>query len=141
MEATREGLLRFVSEMAAQRWADGNKPFFFSEISPLLKARNVNYRDIIGAEVTLKRFLRENAGNGFRVVQHPTKSAHVAAVPITASFEFAAPKEAPDTRKCAYASRRKTTLEFLRVLSELESSDIEKVVIPVGVLLKLLADK
>lgn len=149
MEKTREGLIDFVAALAQKVWGEGTTtPLYLSDVSPALTREGIDYREIIGSETTLKRFLHENANGKFRVVTDPWKKAKVGLVPPDIQFEFSAlqsPKEGErhysDKSRTTLFSKKRAAFDFLRALAELEDTDVDKIVIPTSVLIKLFVDR
>lgn len=118
-------------------WNENNSPVLLSALPPLLKGKVPDFRTILG-DGSLKSFIKQTQViGGYKLVEHPTQHARVGLVPENIDFEFPAMptlSSGPVTSK----ANQEATLSFLRALSTLPSSDLEKVIIPTSVLIKLL---
>ncbi|MNQ92454.1 hypothetical protein D3C85_1078820 [compost metagenome] len=90
----------------------------------------------------LKSFIKDFAGEmDVRLVEHPTHKAKVAVAPSTAIFDF--PTETVRESKGIKAPRssqkgEKAVLALLRSLSSLSDQELDRISIPVSVLVKMM---
>lgn len=121
-------------------WNVHNFPILLSNLAPMLEEATADYKEGLGNR-TLKAFIKETGGSeaGFKLIEHPTQPAKLAVAPYGAEYEF--PKEEPrpmGKTARASSSNQEPVLAFLRALSGLPPEELEKVVIPVSILVKLL---
>lgn len=118
-------------------WADRRVPMLLSGLPRAVEQTIPNYRDMLEGR-SLKSFIQEtSASAGYKLVEHPTQRARVGVIPATESYQF---PEAPlkAAQPIVKKSSRQVTIEFFRVLGELEHDDLGKMVIPASILVKLL---
>ncbi len=148
---SREKLIAALADLARKHWDDtqpDHQPLLLSNIPPLLKTRGLDYREILG-EQRLKDFAHaEESATTFAVVTHPVHKAKVGIIPSDETYTF------PDDTPLTEAGRDRgpprlpptgghavATIRFLRALAELPEEDLEGIVIPTRVLVKLFAQK
>jgi hypothetical protein len=148
VDNSKAGIIQFVRDGAADRWERDQSPYLVSDIGNDLKAEGISYRDIIGEEINLVGFLRENAAGKFKVIAHPIQKAKVGVIPPDRDYSFDRRVEpTPDSSERRFERTRRQTpkkyvvLNFLEALAELDESEIEKIQIPLSVLAKLLVKK
>lgn len=138
---TEDELKAFLKEKAKKAWDDEGHPYWLSYLAPDLKPLGVDYKTILGEE-RLKQFARRTEGDSYRYVEHPRMKAKVGIVPPASEFEFAdEPLTQPaetDRRGDQAAEREQAVLHFFRALSKLSDDELEGIVIPTSVLVKLL---
>jgi len=126
-----------VKTISDEHWRDQQSPILLSALAPRLETVYPGYREVLGVR-TLKAFIKETgAAAGYELFEHPIQHARVGVAPVGASYEF--PSELT-THSATIPARgtHESTLAFLRALATLPSGDLDKVVIPVSVLVKLL---
>jgi len=134
----------FLAEHAKRHWDSHKTPYLLADIpSDLREEKSIEYKTILG-EQRLKSFASETSEtNNYKVVQHPTQRAKVGLVPHDVQYMF--PEEETRHEKSGVfprvSDRRKTVIDFLRLISELSVEDQEKISIPVGIVSRLIADK
>jgi len=103
----------------------------------LLEDKVPDFRTALGSR-TLKAFIKETEQfGGYKLVEHPIQRARVGVVPAGADYKF--PSEMDhSSMTIAKGSHQEATLAFFRALATLPSEDLEKVIIPASVLVKLL---
>lgn len=121
-------------------WDVHGAPVLLSDLPEKLEAKAEGYKEALGRK-SLKAFIRDaNPDSGFKLIEHPTQRAKLGVAPAHAHYEFPAEEPRP-ARQAAGAPRGGTqepVLAFLRALGTLPPEEVEKVVIPVAVLIKLL---
>lgn len=146
VEPTLDGLDRFIADQTQQHWDSHQTPWLISSIPAELKARGIDYRSILG-EQRLKAFAQERSGSNYQVVTHPSQRAKVGLIPAGKTYEFPEepapeqPAEREELPKVARVNTAYATIRFLRALGELEDEDLDSVVIPTRVLVKLLSGR
>lgn len=130
-------LVTALKEISDKYWAENNAPLLLSALPRMIEGKVPNYRSVLGSR-TLKVFINETAEvGGYKLLEHPTQRVRVGVAPAAAQYEF--PQEAPrPPRTIAVKSNQEATLAFFRALATLPDADLDKVVIPGSVLVKLL---
>lgn len=136
MDKTEAALGAFLKQKALESW-ESKTPYLLSFLSPDLKTEGSSYKDIVGEDETLKQFVvRTGDAYGYKLVQHPAKKAKVGVIPIGEEFTFE-----DETRASSHNLRESrpdgVLVDFLKALGRLPASDVDKVVIPASVLVKL----
>lgn len=135
--ADQAELVTSIKEICDGYWGDNNSPILLSALPPILKGKVPDFRTILGEE-SLKSFIKQTQVIGsYKLVEHPTQRARVGLVPESIDFEFPVMPTSPSGSATSKANQE-ATLSFLRALSTLPSSELEKVIIPTSVLIKLL---
>ncbi len=138
MDATEDGLKAFLMARTQSHWDEYQQPYFLSRAATDIKAQGIDYRDILKDE-KLKEFSRRvRIEDGFRLVEHPSQKAKVGLVPTDIAFQF--PVEVDDAQQGGSPQNRvhgQTLLDFLHALSRLPPEDLDAVVLPTRVLVKL----
>lgn len=134
--ADQNQLATTIKTISEKQWAEKDAPVLLSALPPMLERELPDYRTVLGTR-SLKVFIKETGETaGYRLVEHPTLRAKVGVVPAIASYEF--PAETPPSSKAVANSNKEVTLAFFRALATLPDADLEKMVIPASVLVKLL---
>lgn len=151
LEATAEAIEAFLKASADHTWKDLEQPYLLSMAATDMKDGGIDYRLVLGDE-KLKAFVKrtEKAG-GYRLVEHPTQKAKVGLVPGDAEFSFPSPHVArvgikadvqiPEHNAAPSSEQWRVVVTFLHALSCLSDEEINSVVIPTRVLVKLLGKR
>lgn len=132
----QDKVVGIIKKICDEYWSKNNLPVLLSALPQILEKEIPDFRDVFGHR-TLKVFIKETQqGGGYELVEHPTQLAKVSVAPASANFSF--PMEPTTKSNSAAKSDREVTLAFLKTLGKLPNSDLESVVIPVSVLVKLL---
>ena len=142
MTQTKQDLAKKIVELTNQRWNNSSEPFLLSQLGSVLEASGHDYKDIPDWQ-GLNSFV-SNEIPDLRIVRHPAQHAKIGVYPATESFEFddapasvkREPSEAEKLRK-----RRRAFHGFIEAISELPPEEIEGLVIPARVIVRLLEDK
>lgn len=136
MEETQ--LSRHLKTIADEAWAKSNGPALLSNLPGELHAvaGNDEYRGALGKR-TLKAFIAETgSANGYKLVEHPTQRAKVGLLPSDVEFSFP-----PDAKVGQNTDNQRAgasdVVALLTILGKLSPEDLEKITIPVSVLVKL----
>lgn len=125
--------LRAISE---KYWAERKSPVLLSALPRMLESEIPDYRTVLGLR-TLKAFIKETGeAAGYKLVEHPVQRARVGIAPTAAAYEY--PLESPPPKTIPSKSNQGVTLAFFRALATLPDAELDKVVIPASVLVKLL---
>ena len=139
VSATQDTIIDFLTAKAAAAWQEG-RPYLLSFASLDLAIVGVDYRDILDGE-KLKAFVERTASEGrYQLVQHPQQKAKIGIVPYGADFRFESEEgESAETREARRGELNGAHIlvNFLDALSKLSTEDIDGVVIPTRVLVKL----
>lgn len=130
-------LVTAIKTISDEYWGEQNSPVLLSALPLILEKKAPNYRAVLG-DRTLKTFIMKTESTGsYKLVEHPVQRARVGVVPAEANYEFPQGVPSPPTTITAKNSQE-VTLAFFRALATLPEDDLDKVVIPVSVLVKLL---
>lgn len=145
MDQTEDGLKAFLRGEAQKAWQSGEQPYWLSMLAPDLKPLGIDYKSILGEE-RLKAFVKRTEGETtYRVVEHPRIKAKVGLVPWEQTFVFtieaAAESGRENSRSDVVYGREKVVLAFLKSLAKLSDDELDSVVLPTRVLVKLLDRK
>jgi len=131
-----------IKRITDERWAVRKAPILLSELPSRLEAEIPDYRDVLGSK-SLKAFASDiSEASGVKLVEHPSQRAKLGLVPTDVVFEFST--EEITQQGISEGSRlrgpqsQEPVLFFLRALRALPPDELEKVVIPVSTLVKLL---
>lgn len=131
------GVVAAVKSISGDHWEKHQSPLLLSALAPLLEQKAPGYRAVL-APRTLKAFINETgSAAGYKLFEHPTQQARVGVAPAAAHYEFPPQLTTPSSTIAARSSQE-ATLAFFRALATLPEADLEQVVIPVSVLVKLL---
>ena len=137
--ADEQQLKAALKTISDEHWKAHGGPVLLSNLPPLLEPKATGYKQTLG-DRSLKSFIKEaGADAGFKLIEHPTQRAKVALAPIDATYEF--PPEEPRTvhrHPGNSGNGQEAVLALLRALGKLPPEELEKVVIPISVLVKLL---
>lgn len=137
-----------LKDLAADYWNARQEPILLSQLPERLEARIPGYKDLLGGK-SLKAFaLAAGAPAGFKLVEHHSQRAKLGLVPADVEFEFPKDAEVAESPASAASPRQgsagrpvrneEPVLTILRALRTLPPEELEKVVIPVSTLVKLL---
>lgn len=140
MDATESGIIAFLREKAEARWQE-KQPYPLSLAAAEIKSEGgIDYRAVLRDE-RLKAFVKrtQNQG-GYKLIEHPNQKAKLVIVPTAAEFEFPV-ETSPTGAKRDDSSEEhseRALVQFLRALAKLSDDEIDGVVIPTSVLVKLV---
>lgn len=137
-----------LKRIADAHWAHRESPILLSELPKKLKDEAPNYKEVLGGK-SLKAFaMAGGQGAGFKLIVHPSQPAKLGLVPEHVEFEFPNDEAHPQGDISAVLGlggvrtriprSQEPVLVLLRALRTLPSEELEKVVIPVSTLIKLL---
>lgn len=138
-------IIEFLKARAEEASAEDDV-YLLSDAGPDMVEDGIDYRAILAGE-RLKAFVERTAPDGgYRLVQHPRQRAKLGLVPAGKDFEF---KDEPDAEVGTEAAPRESVrsakgaalFSFLYALSKLQPEEIDGVVIPTRVLVKLALRK
>lgn len=137
MSATEEAIIEFLVARAGEAWQE-EQPYLLSLAGSDFANAGIDYQETLGGE-RLKNFVERTSGEGrYRFVKHPEHKAKIGIVPYDAAFEFVPGEDLPATSPAPGPRvRGSILLEFLDALSKLPADDLNGVVIPTRVLVKL----
>jgi hypothetical protein len=138
---TRESLINSLANIAAAHWQNKRQPVLLSNLPPLLAGDESEYKNFLGKQ-SLKEFIKDTeaeANSKYKLIIHPTQSAKLglAHLPDGANFQFEE-SSAPDQPPSSDRSSEKALICFLKALKKLPASELEKIHIPVAVLVKMM---
>lgn len=145
LEKTEADIIAFLKAQAESNWESSEQPLLLSQAAPGMKAVGLNYQAILGYE-RLKSFVkRTEADGGYRLVAHPTQKPKVGIVPAGVEFDFSI-DELPDGG-AAYIKnpvdkvREYSPRDIIRALSRLSDEELDQIVIPTRIFVKLLGGR
>lgn len=126
-----------IKEISEACWHGQHSPVLLSALPLILERAGLNYRAALGPR-TLKVFIKETADMaGYKLVEHPSQQARVGVVPLEADYKFSQ-EPAHTTKTSPVKSNKEATLAFFHALATLPDTDLDNVIIPASVLVKLL---
>lgn len=140
--ADRNDLASQISTLVKTKWEESEQPLLLSNLGLWLRQNVENYSQLLG-EDNVRSFLASYPDH-FNVVKHPTQHAKIGVVPNDVEYEFDAtsPVEVGANEDTSNLKRsRGAFYAFVRELSHLEPEEIESVIIPTKVIVKLLEGK
>jgi hypothetical protein len=144
VSATEKDIVDFLAKQATAAWdADPEhpQPYLLSFAGPDFKEAQIDYHTALAGE-RMKAFVERTEGeNSYRVVKHPTQPAKIGLTPWGMSYEFEAPDlstRRPRDRVKPGSERGSLLIEFLGALETLTDSDLDEIIIPTRILVKLV---
>jgi hypothetical protein len=126
-----------IKAISDKHWAERNSPVLLSALPPILEKEAPDFRAVLGAR-TLKAFIQETGvATGYKLVEHTTQRARVGVVPLAVDYAFPSEPAGP-VRTISVKSNQEATLAFFRALATLPDADLDNVIIPASVMVKLL---
>lgn len=129
-------LIEYIAEKTRVAWEE-KQPFFFSNVAPSLKRHGLNYREVTG-DKSLLAWARDVHQDQWKIVRHPNQLSKVGTVPADSPFSFEEIEAANDGNEPIRSRKKPVVIRFLEELSKLDPDDLDKVNIPVSVIVKLL---
>ena len=130
-----------IKVVAKDYWETHKKPLLLSNLPAVLEAMAPNFKSILGPQ-NLKSFIKDYAAEmDVRLIEHATHKAKVAVAPSTVTFDF--PTESAGESKNHKPPRSalkgdKAVLALLHSLTSLSDQELDRVTIPVSVLVKMI---
>lgn len=128
-----------IKGMAVDVWDTSEKPLLLSELPAQLKRLNppVDYKLIVGTQ-SLKSFIKDSSEEfGYKLVEHPTQRAKVGLIPSDMEFSFPVEQAKKNLAMEKAEKGEYDGIALMRLLAKLPDSDLEKISIPVSVLVKM----
>lgn len=145
VEPSENGLMAFLKMRVAEHWNDDSTPYLLSNLPSDLKPEGVDYREVLGEE-KLKAFAKRTEGaETYRLVEHPTQKAKIGLVPSDSQFEFVVDETVKEESEVNSVQRPKkgegsrAVLDFLHALNKLTDEDLNEIIIPTKIWVKLIA--
>lgn len=139
MDAQEDKIIEFLVGKANEAWIN-KRPYLLSFAAPDMAAISIDYKAILNGE-RLKAFVERTAREGkYQIVKHPRQRAKVGVVPSGVRFQFEDADQggAGMSRHIHTTSEQGTTLlNFLKALADLPQEELEGLVIPARVLVRL----
>lgn len=142
---SEEKLEAALKEISQQHWDEHEEPMLFSSLpNALTKALGgLDYREILKGK-SFKAFVKASQGRaGYELAEHPTTKARVGLMPAGKKYEFKDAAAKPKAKVAAHVSTEvknapNRAIALFTILATLSEEDLEKVVIPASVIVKLL---
>jgi len=135
-----EKLADALKAIAEKFWEENQKPVLLSNLPPKLNEIIPNYKELLKGK-SLKRFIKESGDEfGCKLIEHPIHKAKVAIAPLASAYLFPDETDIPEitSSNAKEGNADKIIISFLRELKKLSQEDIEKIELPVSVIVKLL---
>lgn len=137
-----------LKKIADAHWDARKAPILLSELPGRLTVEVPDYKEALGGK-SLKVFaMAAGEDSGFKLISHPSQRAKLGLVPADVDFEFLKEETMQQGVTSAAAGQegarergprsQEPVLALLRALRALPPEELEKVVIPVSTLVKLL---
>ena len=130
-------LVAFIADRAREAWELKSQPYFLSNLAPALKKAGYTYKDVTGND-GLAAWAEGVEQDQWRFVRHPEQKSKIGVVPAGHLFEFDTREEPRPADEPGRSRRKAVVIRFLEELRRLDQSDLDKVVLPVSVIVKLL---
>lgn len=120
-------------------WQENKEPILLSNLPSILEKEIVDFRDGMKGS-SLKSFIKDSADSyGYCLIEHPVQKAKVGIIPSGEDYSFPEESESNKTvaKKKLTQSKGNPAVNLLEILSELSKDDLEKVNIPLSVIVKL----
>lgn len=144
---TEERLVQIIAEEAKEAWDSHSTAYLLSLLTPKLKQMGFDYKAVTGSD-TLSKWATTVSQDKFDVVRDPETKARIGVVPKGVVFDFASSGSVHGSGQSNATSRSKSDryrkpviIRFLEELSTLSSEELETVIIPVPVIVKLMNEK
>lgn len=146
--ADEQELKTALKSIADRHWEARKAPILLSELPEKLAEEVIDYKAGLGGK-SLKAFaMAAGEDSGFKLIAHPSQRAKLGLVPASVDFEFPEEEAAQQGVQLAAAAQdgarqrgvrsQEPVLVLLRALSALPPDELDKVVLPVSTLIKLL---
>ena len=133
-----ENLAIALKAIADEHWKNQSCPILLSGLHPLLIARIADYKNILNGK-PIKQFIQETGNaHGYKLVEHPTQKAKIGIIPVDTQYAFPATAEQLQPTSTDNTKGSAALISFFKALGNLPDEEIEKVNIPVSVIVKLL---
>lgn len=137
-----------LKKIADAHWDARKTPILLSELPEKLEAEAPDYKEVLAGK-SLKAFaLSVGEDSGFKLITHPSQRAKLGLAPANVDFEFpkeeamplgvSSPAAGQEGARDRGPRSQEPVLVLLRALRALPPEELEKVVIPVSTLVKLL---
>lgn len=144
---TEERLVQIIAEEAKQAWDSHSTAYLLSLLAPKLKQMGLDYKDVTGAD-TLSKWATTVSQEKFDVIRDPNTKARIGVVPKGIFFEFSSAQSdhgydqpISQNRSKPERYRKPVIVRFLEELHKLSNDELETIVIPVPVIVKLMNEK
>jgi hypothetical protein len=143
MEQDEAWLKALVARRTQETWRRLRGPYYISFIAIDAAKENVDYKSII-SPLKLRQWALTVEVDGVKAIAHPVHKAKVGFVPAAEEYVFddtdanAAAKASPITRPPFASQTRRSTLQFMEALSTLSDEELDKITIPVRIIVRLL---
>jgi hypothetical protein len=136
----QEKLAKALGVIVNAFWTSNKKPILLSSIPPELekKITDANYKDFLEGK-SIKQFIKlTEAKFEYKLIEHPTQKAKIGLVPSTADYNFPTISAESEKKPSDAGSKTKNEgIALIKILSKLSDEDLEKITIPVSVIVKL----
>lgn len=141
MEINEKDIIKTITDIINSFWNDEKRPLLLSSLPSKLKEIGVvNYKEIIN-NVPLKDFIENTSSkNSYKLVMHETQRAKIGIIPASESFDFSGTQSKEEyKREPKIVKSEKVTIDFIKLLSSLSNEELDSIVIPTRILVKLIS--
>lgn len=141
MNSKQTNLISVIEELVDTYWEKNKEPLLLSNLSPLItqNINDENYKNELEGK-SLKQFISSRGEKtGWKIVQHPIQLAKIGLIPSESGFQFSADENILKSRIDVKPknSRSSDAVALLDILKKLPASELEKINLPISVLVKL----
>lgn len=134
-----EKLGKDLKQLAEEAWSRNNAPILLSGVPDGLKRANggvvVDFRSVLDGK-SLKQYIKDTEARfAYKLVEHPSKKAMIGLIP--SGFEYEFPAALNDKKTSRYSACKDEGLALINALAKLSDEDLEKISIPVSIIVKL----
>lgn len=146
--ATEQEVKTALKKITDAYWDARKTPILLSQLPEKLEAEAPDYKEVLAGK-SLKAFAQAvGEDSGFKLITHPSQRAKLGLAPANVGFEFpmedvtqqgvTPPAGGQEGTRDRGPRSQEPVLALLRILRGLPPEELEKVVIPVSTLVKLL---
>lgn len=135
MSDEKDALKKEIVNILKKRWEQSKEPFLLSKIPSMVN--DVSYKDALAGQ-SLKNFINETSGeDSYRIVEDPKHKARIGIVPFGEAY--ANPETTNNKTTKITLNNKDILVDFLKLLSSLPDEDLDSIVIPARILVKLVS--
>lgn len=141
MDHSKSELVKKIELIVENKWEQDKQPVLLSYLGTKLFEEGFDYKAILNGS-TLTALIRLETDK-FKKVVHPLQRAKTGVIPANKSYEFPSVEEesVTEARRPSVFEARNALYRFIHELSKLDDTEIDSVIIPTRVLIKLMEGK
>lgn len=140
---SNEKLTEIIKNIVDDNWLKTQEPVLLSQIPLLIEKQNEDYKSQLGGK-SLQSFIKENGERDYCLIRHQEQKAKIGLIPAGKTYSFPPNNttESKTTESKTTAPNKKDdgtnqAINLLMALSKIPNEDLEKINIPVSVIVKL----